>query len=64
MDHIFYEAEAKLIKAILCGDLDFSRFQEGGDYQRIWAERVRLENTDRFLKKLARLPSHRVEGAP
>lgn len=57
--YTFTEAEARLLNAIVVGECNPDRFFEGGDYQRLWAKDVGLKDLDTFLRKLARLPSHR-----
>lgn len=57
--YTFTEAEARLLNAIVVGECDANFFFEGGDYQRLWAKQVGLKDLDSFLRKLARLPSHR-----
>ena len=57
--YTFTEAEARLLNALVVGECDPNRFFEGGDYPRLWAKQVGLKDLDTFLRKLARLPSHR-----
>lgn len=59
MTYTFTEEEARLLNAFVCGECNPSRFFEGGDYQLMWAKQVSLKNLDGFLRKLARLPSHK-----
>lgn len=57
--YTFTEAEARLLNAFVVGECDPNRFFEGGDYPHLWAKQVGLKDLDTFLRKLARLPSHR-----
>lgn len=57
--YTFTEEEARLLNALVVGECDPNRFFEGGDYPRLWAKDVGLKDLDAFLRKLARLPSHR-----
>lgn len=57
--YTFTEEEARLLNALVVGACDPNRFFEGGDYPVGWAKQVGLKDLDTFLRKLARLPSHR-----
>ncbi len=59
MTYTFTEEEARLLTAFVCGEIDAARFFEGGDYQRLWAEKVGITDLNGILRKLARLPSYR-----
>ena len=59
MSYAFSEEEARLLTAFVCGEVDPDRFFEGGDYPRLWAEKVGITDLNGLLRKLARLPSYR-----
>ena len=57
MTYSFTNEEARLLSALISGACDPDRFFAGGDYQRLWAEKVGITDLDGLLSKLALLPS-------